>query len=91
MAAALGPQAAVSELIDAARLPPGADVLGPVPAATGSPGTGGAEDGQVRAFFRDPRSRGADLARALQAAQAVRSARKAAGAVRVHMDPLDLV
>jgi primosomal protein N' (replication factor Y) len=42
-------------------------------------------------FFRVPRSLGADLARALQAAQAVRSARKAAGAVRVQMDPLDLI
>lgn len=91
MGAALGPQTAVTELIEAAQLPPGADVLGPVPAVPGAPGAGDAEDGEVRVFFRVPRTCGADLARALQAAQAVRSARKAVGAVRVHMDPVDLI
>ena len=91
MGAALGSPAGVAELIEAAQLPPGADVLGPVPAAPGTSGTGDAEDGQVRVFFRVPRTCGADLARALQAAQAVRSARKATGAVRVHMDPVDLI
>ena len=88
MGAALGSPAGVAELIEAAQLPPGADVLGPVPAAPGTSGTGDAEDGQVRVFFRVPRTCGADLARALQAAQAVRSARKATGAVRVQMDPV---
>src|SRR5205823_1786119 len=58
MAAALGPSDAVAELIDAARLPPGAEVLGPVPAAPGSAGADGAEDGEVRVFVRVPRSRG---------------------------------
>ncbi len=87
MAAALGPREAVTELIDAAQLPPGADVLGPMDV----PGADGPDADEVRVFFRVPRSRGADLARALQAAQAVRSARKAAGAVRVQMDPLDLI
>ena len=91
MGAALGPPTAVTELVQAAQLPPGADVLGPVPAASGAPGTDDAEDGEVRVFFRVPRTYGADLARALQAAQAVRSARKAVGAVRVHMDPVDLI
>ena len=91
MGAALGPPTAVTELVQAAQLPPGADVLGPVPAASGAPGTDDAEDGEVRVFFRVSRTYGADLARALQAAQAVRSARKAVGAVRVHMDPVDLI
>jgi primosomal protein N' (replication factor Y) (superfamily II helicase) len=91
MGAALGPQTAVTGLIEAARLPPGADVLGPVPAVPGAPGTGDAEDGEVRVFVRVPRAHGAGLARALQAAQAVRSARKAIGVVRVHMDPVDLI
>ncbi len=91
MGAALGPPTAVTELLQAAQLPPGADVLGPLPAASGAPGTDDAEDGEVRVFFRVPRTYGADLARALQAAQAVRSARKAVGAVRVHMDPVDLI
>jgi primosomal protein N' (replication factor Y) len=87
MAAALGPQAAVNELIDATELPPGTDVLGPV--ETG--GSGESAEAEVRVFFRVPRAAGTDLARALQAAQGVRSARKAAGSVRVQMDPLDLV
>ncbi len=91
MAAVWGSQAAVTELIDAARLPPGADILGPVPTGEVTPVSDGADAEQVRVFFRVPRSRGADLARALQAAQAVRSARKAAGTVRVQMDPLDLI
>jgi primosomal protein N' (replication factor Y) (superfamily II helicase) len=91
MGAALGPQRAVTELIEAVQLPPGADMLGPVPAVPGAPGTDDAEDEEVRVFFRVPRTCGVDLARALQAAQAVRSARKAVGAVRVHMDPVDLI
>jgi len=91
MAAALGPQTAVSELIDAAALPPGAEVLGPVPTGGDALVTDDSDAAEVRVFFRVPRSQGAALARALQAAQAVRSARKAAGAVRVQMDPLDLI
>ncbi len=91
MAAALGPQTAVSELIDAAALPPGAEVLGPVPAGGDALVTDDSDAAEVRVFFRVPRSQGAGLARALQAAQALRSARKAAGAVRVQMDPLDLI
>jgi primosomal protein N' (replication factor Y) len=91
MAAAAGPHAAVTELIDATELPPGGEILGPVPGGWDGPAADdpGAED--VRVFFRVPRPQGSDLARALQAAQAVRSARKAAGAVRVQMDPLELV
>ncbi|HEV2452526.1 MAG TPA: primosomal protein N' [Streptosporangiaceae bacterium] len=87
MAAAFGPQAAVTELIEATELPPGAEVLGPVP--NEAPEDPPADE--VRVFFRAPRRQGAGLARALQAAQAVRSARKASGAVRVQMDPLDLI
>jgi primosomal protein N' (replication factor Y) len=91
MGAATGPQAAVTELIDATELPDGAEVLGPVPSGAGALAADGSDAEEVRVFFRVPRQQGADLARALQAAQAVRSARKAAGAVRVQMDPLDLI
>jgi primosomal protein N' (replication factor Y) len=91
MAAASGPPAAVAELTEAAELPPDAEVLGPVPVRDDALSADGSQDGDVRLFFRVPRSQGADLARALHAAQGVRSARKAAGAVRVQMDPLDLV
>jgi primosomal protein N' (replication factor Y) len=37
-----------------------------------------------------PRVRGQELATALKAAQATRSARKAPGSVRVEMDPVQL-
>jgi len=44
----------------------------------------------VRALVRAPHADGSALASALHAAQAVRSARKSAGAVRVELDPLEL-
>jgi primosomal protein N' (replication factor Y) (superfamily II helicase) len=89
MALACGPSGAVADLVEAAQLPEDADVLGPVP--VGPPPDGNDEDAEeVRMFFRVPRPEGSVLAHALQAAQAVRSARKAPGPVRVQMDPLDL-
>ncbi|HEY3733440.1 MAG TPA: primosomal protein N' [Streptosporangiaceae bacterium] len=106
MAAAWGPSVAVTELVEATELPPGADVLGPVPGGpvpggpvpggpvpgdAAGPAAGDSDAGEVRVFFRVPKAQGSDLARALQAAQAVRSARKAGGAVRVQMDPLELI
>ena len=91
MGAATGPQAAVTELIAATKLPDGAEVLGPVPSGAQTQAANGSDAEEVRVFFRVVREQGADLARALQAAQAVRSARKAAGAVRVQMDPHDLI
>lgn len=63
------------------------EVLGPVPVE--QPAQAG--DGQVRALVRAPRSEGAALARALQAAQAGRSARKEGGGVRVQLDPPELI
>jgi primosomal protein N' (replication factor Y) len=81
----------VTELIEATELPPGADVLGPVPSTSVPKGADDPGEEEVRVFFRVPRSAGTSLARALQAAQAVRSARKAAGTVRVQMDPLELI
>jgi primosomal protein N' (replication factor Y) len=73
MASVSGPAAAVDELV--AALPAPAEVLGPVPD----------EDGH-RVLLRVPRERGAELASALKAAQAVRSARKGEP-VRVELDP----
>ncbi|MCO6005758.1 primosomal protein N' [Actinoallomurus purpureus] len=75
-----GPQA-VRELVEAAGLPPDAEVLGPVEVG----------DGQERALVRVDRARGAVLARCLKAAQAARSARKATEVVRVQIDPLELI
>ena len=63
------------------------EVLGPVPVE--QPAQQG--DDQVRALVRVPRAEGAALARALQAAQAGRSARKEGGGVRVQLDPAELI
>lgn len=65
-------------------LPPGAEVLGPVPVETG-PADGPAS----RLVVRVPRSGGAALSRALHDVQAQRSARKLPH-VRVEVDPAQL-
>jgi primosomal protein N' (replication factor Y) len=70
----------VRQLLDAVRLPDGAEVLGPVALGT-----------DERAVLRGPVERGLDLADALRAAQGVRTARKDPDPVRVQVDPLDLV
>jgi primosomal protein N' (replication factor Y) (superfamily II helicase) len=80
MASVTGTAEAVADLLGAARLPDGAEVLGPVPAA----------DDQERMLVRVSRSGAPELARALHEAAAVRSARKAAQPVRVEVDPADL-
>jgi primosomal protein N' (replication factor Y) len=82
MASVTGPPDAVADLVAAVDLPDGADVLGPVD-------TG--EEGQERMLVRASRSAGAALVAALKVAVAVRSARKAPGAVRVQVDPLELL
>jgi primosomal protein N' (replication factor Y) (superfamily II helicase) len=92
MASVTGPEDAVAGLLAAADLPQGADVLGPVPLmADGGPGARDAEGQSVRALIRIARSGGSALAAALQAAQAVRSARKEAGALRLQLDPAELI
>ncbi|HEX6468023.1 MAG TPA: primosomal protein N' [Streptosporangiaceae bacterium] len=83
MASLTGQAAAVRDLIGVARLPAGAEVLGPVPLR--------GEEARERALVRVPHRDGAALAAALKAAQGVRSARKAAETVRVEIDPLELI
>jgi len=95
MAAVTGEPAAVATVITslASALEGGAfegsafEVLGPVP--VDQPAEQG--DNHVRALVRAPRAEGAALARALQAAQAGRSARKEGGGVRVQLDPPELI
>ena len=81
MASLSGPAEAVESLLAAAVLPPGAELLGP------------AETGEdlVRTLVRVARPAGRALAAALHAAQAQRSARKEPGAVRVELDPAELI
>jgi primosomal protein N' (replication factor Y) len=80
MAAVDGTPDAVAELLAAAELPPPAEVLGPVEL----PGD------RERALVRVPRADGRALAAALAAANAGRTARKAADPVRIQLDPVGL-
>ncbi|MEH1013367.1 primosomal protein N' [Micromonospora sp. CPCC 206060] len=80
MASVTGSAAAVADLLDAARLPDAAELLGPVPA----------DSDRERMLIRVPRSRAGALASALHSAAGVRTARKAAEPVRVQVDPLAL-
>jgi primosomal protein N' (replication factor Y) len=79
MAALTGAPEAVADLLAAAALPDAVEVLGPVEAT----------DGQVRAVLRTARHLGPRLGQLLKAGQAVRSARRAEGPVRVELDPLE--
>jgi len=81
IASVSGTPAAVAELLTVARLPDGAEVLGPVPAA----------DGEERYLVRVPRGDGRRLADALHAGVGVRSARKSPDAVRIQIDPHELL
>ncbi len=81
LAVLTGPTAAVAELLEAARLPAAATRLGPVPTGT---------ENEARAVVRVPRTLGGELAAALRAGAGVRSARKAAGGVRIQVDPAQL-
>jgi primosomal protein N' (replication factor Y) len=76
MASVSGPPAAVAEFLTEVHLPAGGEVLGPV----------AAKEGEERLLLRVARAHGLDLAAALKAAQAVRSARKGEP-VRVELDP----
>jgi primosomal protein N' (replication factor Y) len=80
MASLTGTAEAIAEFLDAARLPAGTEVLGPVPAT----------DDQERMLLRVSRSGAADLARSLHEAAAVRSAKRSTLPVRLQVDPLDL-
>ena len=93
MAAVSGEPDAVGSII--AGLDGAFEVLGPVPveAAALRAAAPGAQPPapQVRALVRASRADGALLARALQAAQAGRSARKEGGGARVQLDPPELI
>jgi primosomal protein N' (replication factor Y) len=77
MASLTGKPEAVADLLAAARLPEGAELLGPVPA----------DDDQERMLIRTSRSQAAAMAAALHEAAAVRSARKSTLTVRLEVDP----
>ncbi|WP_306839399.1 primosomal protein N' [Catenuloplanes nepalensis] len=80
MASLTGPPDAVADLLDTARLPDDAELLGPVPAGNDS----------ERMLVRVRRGAAGALAKALHEAASVRSARKAPHPVRIQIDPHDL-
>jgi primosomal protein N' (replication factor Y) len=92
MASVTGPPEAVSDFVGAAGLPDRAEVLGPVPVepAPARQDPAVPEPPRERALIRIGRRDGLELARALHAAQATRSARKDGGAVRVQLDPAEV-
>ncbi|MGI5527155.1 primosomal protein N' [Streptomyces syringium] len=96
MAAVAGPPEAVAELIAAARLPDGTEVLGPVPLPVTAPGrprrAGDPPPGESweRALLRVRPGQGAELAAALKTAQAARLARRDGEPVRLRIDPPDI-
>lgn len=105
--AVTGGREAVRALLARLELPPGADVLGPVPVEEGGAGvrTGvasgrarvpaapaqGSFEPEVRALVRAPVAAGDALVRTVAASVAVRSARREGGTVRVQVDPAEML
>jgi primosomal protein N' (replication factor Y) len=83
-----GEPADVADLLGHLHLPGEASLLGPVPVP--EPRRGPASGDRVRALLVAPRPIGGELAAALKAASAVRSARKEGGPVTVRVDPVVL-
>lgn len=92
LAAVDGTGASVAELLAATELPDGVQVLGPVPLPENArpPFAAGSSEPVERILLRVPRSGGAALARALTAAQAVRSTQRSDAPLRVQIDPVDI-
>ena len=92
MAVVDGGVAEAATLLDTARLPDDADVLGPVdlpPGARRPPG-GDADSPPIRMLVRVPLDGGLALAAALRRATGVLSARHDQQPVRVQIDPLHI-
>ncbi|MEV4125039.1 hypothetical protein [Nocardia sp. NPDC049707] len=93
MAAIDGTSDSIAELLSAAKLPDNVDILGPVPLPPGArkPFDSGDTPAEVeRMLLRVHRTSGAALARALTAAQAIRSTHRSDAPLRVQIDPVDI-
>ncbi|GAJ83397.1 primosome assembly protein PriA [Nocardia brasiliensis NBRC 14402] len=93
MAAIDGTSDSIAELLSTATLPDDVVVLGPVPLppAARKPFSSGDSPAEVeRILLRVDRRSGAALARALTAAQAVRSTHRSDAPLRVQIDPVDI-
>ena len=87
MVALIGTGGAISDLLSHADLPDGAEVLGPLEVRERA---GPGQPLRQRALVRTSRAHGGELAVALKAATAIRSARKASETVRVVLDPAEV-
>jgi primosomal protein N' (replication factor Y) len=87
VAAVTGEPSAVTRFVQALELPEGAGVLGPVPVAVRR---GPVEEELTRYLIRAEPARRLELAAALRAGLALRSARREPGVVRVRVDPRDI-
>nr|WP_276582349.1 primosomal protein N' [Cellulomonas sp. RIT-PI-Y] len=97
----VGERGAVRQVLGRVPLPTGGDVLGPVPVQDAPEPlaegpvqltlAGSEDEVVVRALVRVPVGAGRELARALGASMAVRSARRELGAVRVRLDPREML
>jgi primosomal protein N' (replication factor Y) len=76
-----GSPSGIAEIVNAARLPANTQVDGPVPVDANT----------ERLLLRVPRGSGQELAQALKAAAALRSARRSADPVRIALDPIAIV
>jgi primosomal protein N' (replication factor Y) len=90
MAAIDGAPGAVAALLDEARLPEGADLLGPVELPPGARHPAGTAAGVpvTRMLVRVPREQGLQLAASLRRGVGVLSARQTHEPVRIQIDPL---
>jgi primosomal protein N' (replication factor Y) len=90
-----GTREVVAAVLARVELPPGSDVLGPVPVpeplAAGATVLQESLDPPVRALVRVPVADGRTLARSLAASMAVRSARREGGQLRVRLDPEEML
>ena len=84
VAEVVGEREACRGFLETTELPDGTEVLGPVDLE------GPDQAGRSRAVLRLPPERSRELAAALRAGVAARSARKARGSLRVRMDPPDV-
>jgi primosomal protein N' (replication factor Y) (superfamily II helicase) len=103
MASVAGPPDAVDALLALAKLPDDAEVLGPLSVVSGQAAravtqatarnadSGEHPPGAVHYLIRVARSEGTELALSLRAAQAIRTAAKEPGPIRVQLDPAALI
>lgn len=91
VAAVTGDRGAVDAVVGRVGLAGPDTVLGPVEQPDADPRRGATLEPQVRTVLRVPLAQGGELAAQLRASLAVRSARREGGAVRVQVDPKEML